>query len=58
MFAKAILRSRKFKKIFDEADEEELETLYDLIGDCLDDSPVLAELVDEVTAGAKKLTVH
>ena len=57
MFAKAILRSRKFGKIFDEADEEELETLYEQIAGQLDGSPVLAQLVDEVTEGARKMNL-
>lgn len=55
MFAKAILRSRKFGKIFNEADEQELEKIYDLIGGQLDGSPVLAQLVEEVTEGARKM---
>lgn len=57
MFAKAILRSKKFGKVFDEADEKDLEKIYDLIGDQLDGSPVLAQLVDEVTEGARKMTL-
>ncbi len=55
MFAKAILRSRRFGHVFDQADEEELEGLYDLIADQLDTSPRLAQLVDEVTEGARKM---
>jgi hypothetical protein len=55
MFAKAILTSRKFGRVFDEADEQELEKVYDLIGDQLEGSPVLAQLVDEVTEGARKI---
>jgi RecB family exonuclease len=57
MFAKAILRSRKLGKVFDEADEEDLETLYEEIAGQLDGSPVLAQLVDEVTEGARKLSL-
>lgn len=56
MFAKAILKHGKFGKIFDEADEEELETLYEQIAGQLDGSPVLAQLVDEVTEGARKMS--
>ena len=55
MFARAFLKSRKFGAIFDEADEEELEEIYDLIGDQLEGSPVLAQLVDDVTEGARKI---
>ena len=57
MFAKAFLKSRKFGKIFDEADESELEKIYDQIGDQLDGSPVLAQLVDDVTEGARKINL-
>ncbi|OGR09251.1 MAG: hypothetical protein A2341_24200 [Deltaproteobacteria bacterium RIFOXYB12_FULL_58_9] len=57
MFAKAFLTSRKFGQIFDQADESELESIYDQIGDQLDGSPVLAQLVDEVTEGARKINL-
>ena len=57
MFAKAILRSRKFGKIFNEADEEELETLYEQIAGQLDGSPVLAQLDDDMTEGARKINL-
>ncbi len=49
MFAQCIIRGKKFGKIFDQADERELETLYDAIASQLDGVPVLAQLVDEVT---------
>ncbi len=57
MFAKAFLKSRKFGAIFDHEDEEALEKVYDVIGDQLDGSPVLAQLVDEVTEGARKINL-
>ena len=57
MFAKAILTSKRFGKIFDQADEADLEKTYDLIGDQLDGSPVLAQLVEEVTEGARKMNL-
>lgn len=57
MFAKAMLKSRKFGRIFDQEDEEALEKVYDVIGDQLDGSPVLAQLVDEVTEGARKINL-
>ncbi len=57
MFARCILTSKRFGKIFDQADEEDLEKAYDLIGDQLDGSPVLAQLVDEVTEGARKMNL-
>ncbi|MBC7794583.1 MAG: hypothetical protein H7Z43_12840 [Clostridia bacterium] len=49
MFAQCIIRGRKFGRIFDQADEKELEGLYDAIASQLDGVPVLAQLVDEVT---------
>jgi len=49
MFAQSIIKNSKFGKIFDKADERELETLYDAIAQQLDGVPVLAQLVDEVT---------
>jgi hypothetical protein len=49
MFAQSIIKNSKFGKIFDKADERELETLYDAIASQLDGVPVLAQLVDEVT---------
>jgi len=57
MFARAILTSKRFGKVFDQADEGELEKAYDLIGDQLDGSPVLAQLVEEVTEGARKMNL-
>ena len=57
MFAKAILRSKRFGSVFDRADEADLERAYDLIGDQLDGSPVLAQLVEEVTEGARKMNL-
>jgi hypothetical protein len=57
MFAKAFLKSRKFGRIFDEEDEGALEKVYDVIGDQLEGSPVLAQLVDEVTEGARKINL-
>lgn len=49
MFAQCIIRGRKFGRIFDQADEKDLEGLYDAIASQLDGVPVLAQLVDEVT---------
>jgi len=49
MFAQSIIKNSKFGKIFDKADERELESLYDAIAQQLDGVPVLAQLVDEVT---------
>ncbi|MCK5688547.1 hypothetical protein KAI87_04710 [Myxococcota bacterium] len=54
MFARAILKKTKFGKIFDEADEEDLEKAYEAIAQQLEGSPVLAQLVEEVTEGTRK----
>ena len=57
-FARAILKRKKFGKIFeglDESDEAKLEEMFEIIADQLDGSPVLAQLVDEVTEGARKI---
>ncbi len=57
MFARAFLSNAKLGRILKQADEQELERLYDLIGDSLDGSPVLAQLVDDVTEGARKINL-
>ncbi|MEK7705085.1 MAG: hypothetical protein AAB426_09015 [Myxococcota bacterium] len=60
-FARAILKRKRYDKIFsnlDEADEARLEEMFDLIADQLDGSPVMAQLVDEVTEGARKVTAR
>lgn len=56
MFAQALLRSRKLGKLFDTASEEELEALYEEIAGQLDDSPVLAQLVEQATEATRKLS--
>lgn len=55
LFAKAILKKRRFGKIFAGADEKDLEEMFDILADQLDSSPRFAQLVDEVTEGARKL---
>lgn len=56
--AKAIIKHKKFGRIFDEADEEELEQMFEKIAGQLDDSPVLAQLVDEVTDWSLKSPIR
>jgi len=59
MFARTILKRRPFDKMFanlDSADEARLEEMLENISDQLDGSPVLAQLVEEVTEGAAKLS--
>lgn len=57
MFAKAFLKNKKFGRIFDQADENDLENLYDQLAEQLDASPVFAQLVDEITEGARKINL-
>ena len=56
LFAKTVLRHRKFSNIFDdEEDEEQLEEMFDAIADQLERVPVLAQMVDDVTEASKKI---
>ena len=60
MFARALLfggKGSRFRKIFDGAKEADLEEMFGIIADQLDKSPVFAQLVDEVTEGARKLAL-
>ena len=60
LFAKTIIKNRRFGRIFDDVNEEDLERLedmYEMIAEQLDSSPRLAQLVEEVTEGARKFTV-
>jgi hypothetical protein len=59
LFTRAILKRRPFDKMFanlDPADETRLEEMFEIISDQLDGSPVLAQLVEEVTEGARRLS--
>ncbi len=55
LFARAIAAHRRIGKLFEGADERELEDLFDGIAEQLDGSPVFAQLVDDVTEGARKI---
>lgn len=58
LFARTILKRKPFDKMFanlDAADEPRLEEMIDIIADQMDSSPRLAQLVEEVTEGARKL---
>jgi hypothetical protein len=60
LFAKTIIKNRRFGRIFDDLDEEDqerLEDMYEMIAEQLDSSPRLAQLVEEVTEGARKFTI-
>lgn len=70
LFARAILQKKGLSKRsrlaqllddedndeLDERDRQALQDLYDLIAEQLDSTPVFAQLVDEVTESARKLT--
>ncbi len=57
MFARAILKNKRMGKVFESADEKDLEKMFDTIAEQLDGSPVFAQLVDEVTEGARKMSL-
>lgn len=56
--AKLIMKHKKFGKIFDDEDEQELEQMFEQIAGQLDESPVLAQLVDEVTDWSLKSPIR
>ena len=56
--AKLIMKNKKFGRIFEDSDEAELEQMFEEIAGQLDDSPVLAQLVDEVTDWSLKSPVR
>lgn len=56
MFTKAILKGhKKLGKLFEKLPQEESEKLFDTIGDALDQSPIFAQMVENVTDEASKL---
>lgn len=56
-FARALVKNGRFGRVLDQASEQELEGMFELIAGQLDGSPVFAQLVDDVTEGAKKMRV-
>lgn len=56
-FAKSILSHKRIGKLFEDAKEEDLEQMFDAIATQLDDSPVFAQLIEDVTDGARKITL-
>lgn len=58
MMAKLIMKHKKFGRIFDDSDEAELEDMFEQIAGQLDESPVLAQLVDEVTDWSLKSPIR
>jgi hypothetical protein len=57
LFARAILKKKKLGKLLDAAPEAEVEAMFENIAEQLDSSPVFAQLVDDVTEGAKKINL-
>jgi hypothetical protein len=55
LFARAILKHKRIGKLFGDADERDLEKMFETIAEQLDGSPVFAQLVDDVTEGARKV---
>ncbi|MBN1960461.1 MAG: hypothetical protein JW841_05905 [Deltaproteobacteria bacterium] len=54
-FAKTILKHKRIGKLFEEAEEEELEKMFDAIAEQLDGSPMFAQLIEDVSEGASKM---
>ena len=57
LFARGILKHKRIGKLFEQASEDELEEMCDTIAAQLDGSPVFAQLVENVTEGARKITL-
>ncbi len=57
LFSRAIIKNKRIGKLFEGADEADLERMFDTIAEQLDSSPVFAQLVDEVTEGARKINL-
>jgi hypothetical protein len=57
LFARSILTHKRIGKLFGDADEKDLEQMFDAIAAQLDGSPVFAQLVEDVTDGARKITL-
>jgi hypothetical protein len=57
LFAKTLLRKKRIAKLLESADEEQVEKLFENIAEQLDGSPVFAQLVDDVTEGARKINL-
>lgn len=57
LFARAIIKNKRIQKLFEDADEQEIENMFEKIAEQLDGSPVFAQLVDDVTEGAKKINL-
>ena len=57
LFAKALLKKKKLNKLLEQAPEAEVEAMFEKIAEQLDSSPVFAQLVDDVTEGAKKINL-
>ncbi len=55
LFARAVLKHKRIGKLLESAPEAELESLFEAVAAQLDGSPVFAQLVDEVTEGARKI---
>ena len=54
LFARAVLKRKKLKKVFASLSEAEMEEMCDGIADVLDSSPVFGQLVDDVTDDTTK----
>lgn len=57
LFARTILEHQKMGKLLEGASEQDLEAMFDTIAQQLDSSPVLAQLVDEITESSRKINL-
>ena len=55
LFAEAVLKQKRLRRLLEKTSNKELEAMCDSIGDVLENSPVFAKLVDDVSDGASKL---
>ena len=56
LFAQLVLKSKKLKKLFGNADEADLEEMFEIIAEQLDGSPFFAQLLDDVCEETLKNT--
>ncbi len=49
LFAKSLLKGKKLGKLFADASESDLDDMFEAIAEQLDGSPVIADLVDDVS---------
>lgn len=56
LFARTVLKKGRLRRLLADASETELEKMFEVIADHLESSPRWAQLVDDVSENAKKLS--